>query len=95
MKNKAIFITLIVFMIGAIVLGVVAKNKMLDTVAQNKAYVDKYVENLDDSFVFKNEETISETEKKFYYTSPKYHRIHRLPTHYAPFPHQTASPSVL
>ena len=72
MKNKAIFITLIVFMIGAIVLGVVAKNKMLDTVAQNKAYVDKYVENLDDSFVFRNEETISETEKKFYYTSPKY-----------------------
>mgnify|MGYP006874751137 CR=1 FL=1 len=53
-------------MIGAIVLGVVTKNKMLDTVAKNKAYVDKYVENLDDSFVFKNEETISETEKKFY-----------------------------
>lgn len=72
MKNKAIFITLIVFMIGAIVLGVVAKNKMLDTVAQNKAYVDKYVENLDDSFVFRNEEVVSETEKRFYYTSPKY-----------------------
>ena len=72
MRNKAIFITLIVFMIGAIVLGVVAKNKMLDTVAQNKAYVDKYVENLDDSFVFRNEETVSETEKRFYYTSLKY-----------------------
>lgn len=72
LKSKAIFITLIVFMIGVIVLGIVAENQMLDAVSKNKKYVDKYVSNIDETFVYKGEETVDDNVKLFYYTSQKY-----------------------
>lgn len=72
MKNKFIFVILVVFMLGAIALGIIAKNHMVKMVSENKNFVDNYVANLDSSFVYEREEDNGDGTKNFYYTSPKY-----------------------
>jgi hypothetical protein len=71
-KNKFVFVVLVIFMLGAIVLGVLAKNHMVEMVSENRTFVDKYVANIDSSFVYEREEDNGDGTKSFYYTSSKY-----------------------
>lgn len=71
MNKKGIFIVLLIAMLGTIVLGCLCENKMEESVMTNKKYIDNYVQEIDDSFIYVKKESNGD-DYSFYYKSDKY-----------------------
>jgi hypothetical protein len=72
MQKRGMFVFLIILMLSVIVLGVLARNQMVNSITKNQKYIDEYVKQYDGDFVYSYSETLENGTKRFYYKSEQY-----------------------